>query len=127
MEIPQEKNEALNGERKVMYAKNGSGRFDKFQYGSKAEEFATKVAVNEYETLERESLEKIKKGLSSPIEYFMYKNRMDIATLSSFAHMFSFRVKRHLKMKHFKKLNDKILKRYADVFGIDLKELKEFT
>ena len=57
----------------------------------------------------------------------MYKNRMDLPTLCSGVGMFSFRVKRHLKMKHFKKLNDEILKRYSNLFDISLKELKEFN
>lgn len=122
--IPQEKNSALNGERKVMYAKGESGKYETHKYSSNAEEFATKTAVYEYELLEKESLQRIKEGISSPIEYFMYKNRMDIPTLSGFVGMFSFRVKRHLKMRHFKKLNDNILQKYADAFGISLEELK---
>ncbi len=126
MHIPQEENEALEGTKKVMYAKDEKGHFTTYKYGSKAEEFATKIAVKEYELLEKECLEKIKKGISSPIEYFMYKNRMDLPTISSCVGMFSFRVKRHLLMKHFKKLNDKTLQRYADIFEINLQQLKDF-
>lgn len=126
MDIPQEQNEALDGIRKVMYAKDNSGHFNTYKYGSKAEEYATKVAVHEYELLEYECLESIKNGDSSPIEYYMYKNRMDIPTLCGFVDMLSFRVKRHLKMKHFKKMGDDILQRYADAFNIKLEELKDF-
>ncbi|PRM96415.1 hypothetical protein CJ670_08840 [Arcobacter cryaerophilus gv. crypticus] len=110
-----------------MYAKNSSGDFSRVNYGSSAEEFATLTAVNEYKVLELECLEEIKKGISSPIKYFMYKNRMDLPTLCSGVGMFSFRVKRHLKLKYFLKLNDKILKKYSDFFDISLKELKEFN
>ncbi|WP_228154512.1 hypothetical protein [Aliarcobacter cryaerophilus] len=125
--IPKEENSTLNGQQKVMYAKNSSGDFSRVNYGSSAEEFATLTAVNEYKVLELECLEEIKKGISSPIKYFMYKNRMDLPTLCSGVGMFSFRVKRHLKMKYFLKLNDKILKKYSDFFDISLKELKEFN
>lgn len=124
--IPQERNSALDGQRKVMYAKNENGNFNRYKYGSKAEEYATKIAVEEYENLKRECLENIKKGISSPIEYFMYKNRMDLPTLSKFVQMFPFRVKRHLKMRYFKRLNDKTLQKYADAFEIDLNVLKDF-
>ncbi|WP_419233820.1 hypothetical protein [Aliarcobacter cryaerophilus] len=124
--IPQEENSTLNGQQKVMYAKNNSGEFSRVNYGSSAEEFATLTAVNEYKVLELECLEEIKQGISSPIKYFMYKNRMDLSTLCSGVGMFSFRVKRHLKMKHFNKLNDEILQRYSNLFDISLKELKEF-
>ncbi len=51
---------------------------------------------------------------------------MDLPTLCSGVGMFSFRVKRHLKMKHFNKPNDEILQRYSNLFDISLKELKEF-
>lgn len=127
IEIPQENNSTLNGQRKVMYGTNESGEFQRINYASSVEEFATITAVKEYEELGKECLEEIKKDISSPIKYFMYKNRMDLPTLSSVVDMFSFRVKRHLKMKHFRKLNDKILQKYAFAFNIKIKELKDFN
>lgn len=36
-------------------------------------------AVNEYELLKKECIEQIKQGISSPIAYYMYDNRMDLA------------------------------------------------
>lgn len=126
IKIPQEKNDAQQGKRKVMYAPDAGGKFDRFKYGSFVEEFATKFAVNEYEVLQQESLERIAENISSPIEYFMYKNRMDLPTLASIVGMFQFRVKRHLRAEIFKKLSDKILSKYAAAFNISLKNLKEF-
>jgi len=125
--VPQEENSTLDGQQKVMYALNDNGDFQKVNYGSSIEEFATLNAVNEYKILEQECLEEIKQGISSPIKYFMYKNRMDLVTLSSAAGMFCFRVKRHLQMKHFKKLSNKILKKYAKAFFINIEDLKDFS
>ncbi len=122
--VPNEPNSTLGGEQKVMYAKNGSGEFNRVNYGSSAEEFATLNAVNEFKLLEEEALLELKDGISSPIKYFMYKNRMDLPTLCGFVGMFRFRVKKHLQLKHFLKLNDKILQKYADAFGITIKQLK---
>lgn len=127
IDVPQEKNDAVDGKRKVMYAPNDNGEFERFKYGSSVEEYATKLAVNEYEELQKEALENIKAGIASPIEFYMYKNRMDLPTLASVTGMFQFRVKRHLKAKHFKKLNDKLLGKYALAFNIDIKDLKEFS
>ncbi len=124
--IPLEENKTLDGQKKVMYAKNSSGDFHRVNYGSSVEEFATKTAVEEYETLKKESLDNIKKGLSSPIEYFMYENRMDLPTLASIVGILQFRVKRHLKMPVFKKMNDKLLLKYAQAFNIGIDELKDF-
>lgn len=126
IDIPQENNSTLNGQRKVMYGTNESGEFQRVNYASSVEEYATITAVEEYKELEKECLKEIENDISSPIKYFMYKNRMDLPTLSSVVDMFSFRVKRHLKMKHFKKLNDKILKKYAIAFNIEIENLKDF-
>lgn len=126
IEVPQEENKTLDGIKKVMYTTDNDGEFKTANYGSSVEEFATQVAVEEYEVLKQESLENIKKGLSSPIEYFMFENRMDIPTLASVVGMFQFRVKRHLKMNNFKKLNDKVLSKYAQAFNIKIEELKDF-
>lgn len=126
MKIPQEYNDALDGGQKVMYAKDETGHFGTFSYGSKVEEFATKIAVNEYELLKAKCKEDIKNKISSPIKYFMFENRMDESTLASYVDMMKFRVKRHLKYKNFIKLSDKILLRYAKVFNIKLEDLKNF-
>ena len=126
IEIPQENNCTLEGQKKVMYGTDKNGNFQRINYSSGVEEFATITAVLEYKELEKECLEEIKNNKSSPIKYFMYKNRMDIQTLCGAVNMFSFRVKRHLKMKHFKKLNDKIIKKYADAFDIGIEVLKDF-
>lgn len=126
IKIPHEENSTLDGIQKVMYAPNENGEFEKYNYGSNVEEYATKLAVEEYELLKEQALKDIKENISSPITYYMYENRMDLPTLASVTGFFQFRVKRHLKAKHFKKLNDKILQRYADAFQIELNELKEF-
>lgn len=125
--IPQEENSTLAGHQKVMYAPNSSGEFQTFNYGSNIEEYATKLAVEEYEELQKECLENIRNHISSPIEFYMYKNRMDIPTLASVIGFFQFRVKRHLKAKYFNTLNNKILQKYADIFGITIDDLKGFN
>lgn len=126
IEVPQENNSTLNGQKKVMYGTDENGEFQRINYASSVEEFATITAVQEYKDLEKECLEDIKNNIASPIKYFMYKNRMDLPTLSSVVDMFSFRVKRHLKMEIFRKLNDKTLEKYAKAFGIKIEELKDF-
>jgi hypothetical protein len=119
--IPQEINSTLNGQRKVMYAPNNNGKFQRFNYGSDVEEYATKLAIKEYENLMNISKEN---ETTSPIEFYMYKNRMDIPTLASSIGIMKFRVKRHLKIKIFHKLDDTLLKKYANIFQITLAELK---
>ena len=61
---------------------------------------------------------------TSPIEYYMELHKMDINILSSYVEMWTWRVKRHFKPSVFKKLSRKKLKKYAEVFEISIKKLK---
>ncbi len=124
--VPQEENSTLNGIRKVMYAPDDKGNFQKVNYGSEVEEYATKLAVTEYEELMEAAKEDIRADIGSPIAYYMYKNRMDVPTLASVVGMFQFNVKRHLQAASFKKLSEKNLQKYANAFQIDVVELKGF-
>lgn len=69
--------------------------------------------------------QKVINGEVSPIAYYMEKCISDLKTLAQYTGMAKWKVKRHLKVRIFKKLNDDILKRYADFFGISLEELKD--
>jgi len=126
IDIPDEGNSTLDGIKKVMYAPNNSGEFERYKYSSNVEEYCTKLAVEEYEILKEEAIEEIKQNISSPILYYMYTHRMDIPTLAGVTGLFQFRVKRHLKAEHFKKLKNNILQRYADAFQITINDLKDF-
>ncbi len=126
IEVPHEVNSTLDGVQKVMYAKNTQGGFERFNYGSAVEEFATKTAIEEYNLLEEECLSDIRKGIVSPIKYFMYKNRMDLETLASAIGRFQFLVKRDFSSKVFSKMDDKLLLKYAEVFNITPDELRNF-
>ncbi|WP_375724331.1 hypothetical protein LXN10_02250 [Arcobacter sp. KX21116] len=126
IDVPQENNSTLDGQKKIMYGTDDNGEFQRINYASSVEEYATITAVEEYKELEKECLEDIQNNIASPIKYYMYKNRMDLPTLTSAVDMFSFRVKRHLKMKIFKKLKDDTIKKYADAFNIEIEDLKDF-
>ena len=88
------------------------------------------LALNESLSLISERTEKARQGvangLTSPIAYFMELNKMDWGILASYAGFWVWTVKRHAHPKRFKKLDDKVLKKYADAFGITLEELKYF-
>ena len=49
---------------------------------------------------------------------------MDVSVLASYVEIWQWRVKRHFKPSVFKKLNSKVLQKYADVFEISIDELK---
>ncbi len=60
----------------------------------------------------------------SPIAYYMEKQLMDLGVLAGYTGFFRWTVKRHLKMKNYKKLNDIKLQKYADAFDVSLQTLK---
>jgi hypothetical protein len=70
-----------------------------------------------------EARQKVLNGEMSPIGYFMVKCIMDAKLCAQFTGFSSFRVKKHLKPKNFKKLDRTVLQRYADVFEISVDTL----
>jgi len=64
-------------------------------------------------------------GELSPVAYYMQVNVMGIRMLAGYMDLPRWKVRRHLKMKGFKKLKPEILSRYAEVFGIETADLTE--
>jgi hypothetical protein len=62
-------------------------------------------------------------GKSSPVAYYMEKILMEVPMLAAYMEISSWRVKRHLKSRVFKKLKPETLQKYAGIFGITVEEL----
>ena len=123
-DVPQENNKTLDGVRKAVYAVGEDGTYSAVaSNGWNTEEIVTSQAVEEFERLAKLALIEITKGLCSPLEYHMYKNRMDIALLSQTTGFFKWTIKRDFKKSAFEKLSDKRLQIYADVMGINIEDL----
>ena len=73
-----------------------------------------------------EAKNQVLKGEASPIVYFMELHRMDEGILASYVGKWVWQVKRHFKPSVFKTLNEKVLQKYADAFGINVADLKNF-
>ncbi len=126
-EIPQDKSALENITRDVYYVKNKVGDYETAL--STGWEPKSKALENAWEDVDlriKESIRAVKERRKSPIYYYMNKNLMDFGILSSYVGMMRIRVIRHMNPNVFFKLNDKILKRYADVFEITVDELKSF-
>lgn len=66
-------------------------------------------------------------GKVSPIAYYMEKNIMDLKLLADYVELPKRKVRKHLKPEKFALLDDSILGRYAETFGVTISELKNFT
>lgn len=124
-EVPQEDNVILQGERKAMYAIDQDGRYRVVpSSGWKVEETATAMAVAAYAEAAAEALARVRAGHASPIEYHMYRHRLDSPTLAQETGLWHWRVKRHFRPAVFARLGERTLRRYAQVFGMTIDELK---
>ncbi|MBA4417537.1 MAG: hypothetical protein C0392_06470 [Syntrophus sp. (in: bacteria)] len=72
-----------------------------------------------------ETRERVKRGELSPLAYYMARNLMDVKILAQYIGLPKWRVKRHLKPRVFRRLNPRLLERYAKLFNIKMEQLME--
>jgi hypothetical protein len=124
--VPQEGNATLAGHRKAMYARDANGRMViAASRGWEAEEIVTRHAVDALQVQADAARERAKAGLASPLEYWMYERRMDVALLSQTSGFWQWRVRRHLRPDRFARLSAKQLERYAQALGLSIAALRE--
>jgi hypothetical protein len=123
-EVPQEGNRSLAGLRKAVYAVADDGKLRLVpSRGWEAEEIVTRQAVEDLERRAEQARARVLAGETSPLEYHMYRARMDVALLSQTTGLWRWRVRRHFKPAAFARLPLALRKRYADAFGIAVEAL----
>jgi soluble lytic murein transglycosylase-like protein len=122
--VPQEGNATLGGHRKVMYARASDGRMVlAASQGWEAEEIVTQHAVSLLQAQAQAARQRVAAGLASPLEFWMYERRMDLAQLAQSAGLWQWQARRHLRPEVFARLSPRELSRYADALGIDAQAL----
>ena len=125
-EVPQEGNATHAGLRKALYAQDADGRIKLVRSaGWEVEEIVTRQALDELGRRAEEARERALRGEASPLEYHMYRARMDVALLAQTTGLWRWRVKRHLKPGAFRRLPESLLKRYAAAMGIPVDALRD--
>lgn len=123
-EVPQEGNTTLAGLRKAVYARNAEGRIVATECaGWEVEEIVTQQAVDIFTAYTADAHARVAKGESSPLEYWMYAKRMDLATFSQSCGVWQWRIKRHFRPENFSRLGPDTLDRYAGALGISRQTL----
>ena len=124
--VPQEGNATLSGHRKLMYARDAQGHIVGVgSRGWEAEEIVTTHAVDALVEQAEDARRRVAAGTASPLEYWMYARRMDVALLSQTTGLWQWRVRRHLQPQRFAALPDKLLARYADALGLSVSDLQK--
>ena len=125
-DIPQQAHHLYAGETKAVYAINEEGKLEIAQTaGWEVEIDVLQQAIDEIDRLSADALQRVRAGESSPLEYHMYAQRMDLPMLAQAVGVFKWRVKKHLKPTGFAKLKPEQLSLYASVLGIDVETLQE--
>jgi hypothetical protein len=125
-EVPQDDANMLEGKfKEPCYAIDENGKYTTVgSVGWEAKNIIMQDAWDEVDQRIEKVKQQVISGYFSPIAYYMEKNLMDVKILAAYVGLWRFKVKRHLKMKHFDKLNDEILAKYAETFDIELTILK---
>lgn len=124
-EVPQQADKIYEGVKKAVYAVNKDGELELEQTaGWDVEVSVLKDAVEEIGRLAEDALERVHAGISSPLEYHMNAQRMDLPMLAQSTGYFKWTVKRHLQPKHFSRLSEDKIQHYAHTLGITPDALK---
>lgn len=126
--VPQNKNNLHKGTYKtVVYAVDDNGEYVKVKTsGWEPEDIAHEQAWEQINKRIEDTKKQILQGELSPLAYYMEKSIMTPKRLAAMAELPVRKVKRHLKPKGFRKLKEKYLTIYAQVFDITVEDLTNF-
>lgn len=125
-EVPQDKSNLESANfRELCYAIDEDGKYVTAKStGWEPKTIALDNAMEVIKERIADAKKRVENGETSPIEYYMELHKMDVGILASYVGMWQWRVKRHFKPSVFRKLNQKVLRKYAEVFDISIEELK---
>ncbi len=125
-EVPQDKSNLESANfRELCYAVDDQGEYTtENSSGWEPKTIALSNAIEEINQRIADAKKRVRKGKTSPIEYYMELHKMDVGILASYVGFWQWKVRRHFKPSVFKKLTAKTLKKYAEVFDISIEELR---
>jgi hypothetical protein len=122
-DIPQEPS-ILEGRLRACYARNAAGRYEvATSRGWEVERVANQLAVADVNAHIEQALADVRDGKASALAYHMARAHMDARLLAAHSGFWVWQVKRHLQPRHFQRLTQKQLQRYAAALGIELATL----
>jgi hypothetical protein len=124
-EVPQDRGMINDHRREVCYAVDENGRYVLAgSAGWEPKNIANRQAWVLIDEAAAATLERVRAGKASPLAYHMARHQMNAGLMAKYAGLSRLRVWLHLKPGPFKRLVPGMLKRYADVFGMSIRELK---
>jgi hypothetical protein len=124
-DVPQEGNVTLGNHRKALYAKDESGRMVLVaSRGSEVDETVTLQAIERMQSFAEAARQRCLAGHTAPLEYWMWKQRMDLALLSQVTGIWQWRIRRHLRPANYARLPERLKQRYAQALGLSVEQLQ---
>jgi hypothetical protein len=124
-EIPQDLGALGKITGEVCYVVDESGHYTTvLSNGWEVKSTALDVAWKDVAERVQAAAEKVQKQEASPVLFFMELRVMDVPILAAYTGFWKWQVKRHLQYDVFKRLSERKLKKYAEVFEVGLDELK---
>lgn len=127
-EVPQDLSSLGKITKEICYATDDSGKYTtELSQGWDVKMSALDVAWEDIAERVKGAREKVLKQEASPLLYFMELKLMDVGVLAAYSGFWKWQVRRHLRPTVFKKLSDRKLRRYAEVFDISIDDLNTLT
>lgn len=125
-EVPQDKSNLESSKfKELCYAVDENGQYITTKStGWTPKTIALDNAIEIINERTENAKQRVLNNITSPIEYYMELNKMDLPILASYVGLWKWRVKRHFKPKIFNQLSPTMLQKYADVFDISVDQLK---
>ena len=124
-DVPQDLSSLGKITKEVCYATDNSGKYiTELSQGWDIKITALDTAWQDIERRIAVAKEKVLNNETSPLLFFMEKGLMDIGILAGYTGFWKWQIKMHLKPAIFKKLSNKKLQKYAEVFNVEVEDLK---
>jgi hypothetical protein len=124
-EVPQDKGYLVPGRiTDLSYAVDSDGNYASTKSrGWKPKNDAMDLAWSLVYEKAEEARKEVLSGKLSPLAFYMELNIMDVNLLAGYTGLSRWKIKRHLKMKNFRKLPPDLLSQYATILNITTEDL----
>jgi hypothetical protein len=127
-DVPQDLSSLGKITKEICYATDASGKYTtELSKGWEIKMSALDVAWQDIGERVAAARAKVLKQEASPLLFFMELKLMDVGVLAAYTGFWKWQVRRHLQPAVFKKLSDRRLRRYAEVFDISIEDLNTLT
>jgi hypothetical protein len=127
-DVPQDLSSLGKITKEICYATDASGKYTtELSKGWEIKMSALDVAWQDIGERVAAARAKVLKQEASPLLFFMELKLMDVGVLAAYTGFWKWQVRMHLRPAVFKKLSDRRLRRYAEVFDISIEDLNTLT